>query len=58
MSLALRMCQVVALVAVDRETQLALVRSQMILHKVGILGEVDLIEGQASKTFSAVDVGQ
>ena len=36
--LALRVCQVAALVGVQGQTQLALVRAEMVLHEVRVLG--------------------
>eukprot|EP00982_Pelagococcus_subviridis_P010490 31002-Pelagococcus_subviridis.AAC.2 len=54
-SLPLRVREVIALVAVDRQAQLALVRSEVVPHEVRIFREVDRLEREASEAFAAVD---
>ena len=51
MLLTLRMRQVIRLVGMQREAQLAFVRSQVIPHQVRILGKVDRLECQFAQSL-------
>jgi len=51
MFLSLRMRQVIGFVGVQGQTQLALVRPQMIPHEVRILGEINRFERELFEPF-------
>lgn len=53
--LPLRVRQVVPLVVVQRQAQLALIAAEVIAHEIGVLGEVDSLEGQAAEALPPVD---
>lgn len=53
-SLSLRVRQVVPFVGVEREAQLAFVRSQVVSHEIGIFGDVDGFERQSPQPFFPV----
>lgn len=53
--LPLRVSQVVPLVVVQRQAQLALVAAEVVAHEVGVLGEVDGLEGEAAEALPPVD---
>lgn len=56
MLLPLGVCQVAPLVVVQGQTQLALVRAQMVLHEVRVLVDVDGLQGQLPEALPAVSV--
>lgn len=55
MPLSLGVGEVVALVVVKREAELALVASEVVAHKIGILGQVDSFQRQPPQPLSTVD---
>ena len=57
MLLALRVGQVASFVVVQSETEFALVGSQVIFHKVGVLGDVDGLERQLAQALATIAVG-
>ena len=48
-------CQVVALVVMEGETQTALILPQVVAHEVGVLREVDRLQGKPAQALSSVD---
>lgn len=54
-ALPLRVGQVVPLVVVESQAQLALVASQVVPHEVGVLDEVDGLQRQSPEPLAAVD---
>ena len=56
-ALALGMREVVALVIMQREAQLALVRAQVVPHEVGVFLQVDRLQRQLPQPLSPVDLG-
>ena len=56
-ALALGVREVVALVVVEREAQLALVRPQVVLHEVRVLHQVDRLQRELSQPLSPIDLG-
>ena len=56
-ALALGVREVVALVVVEREAQLALVRPQVVLHEVRVLHQVDSLQRELSQPLSPIDLG-
>jgi len=55
MPLPLRVRQVVPLVVVQRQAELALVAAEVVAHEVGVLGEVDGLESEAAEALPPVD---
>lgn len=55
MPLPLRVRQVVPLVVVQRQAKLTLVTAEVVAHEVGVLGEIDGLEGEAAEALAAVD---
>lgn len=55
MPLPLRVRQVVPLVVVQSQAQLTLVAAEVVAHEIGVLGEVDSLEGKSAETLAAVD---
>lgn len=53
--LPLRVRQVVPLVVVQRQAKLALIAAEVVAHEVGVLGEVDGLEGEAAEALPPVD---
>lgn len=53
--LPLRVRQVVPLVVVQRQAQLALVAAEVVAHEVGVLGKVNGLEGEAAEALPPVD---
>lgn len=56
MFLSLGMRQVASLIVVKRETQFALVTSQVIFHKVRIFGQINRFQSQLTQTFTSISV--
>ena len=50
------MCQIRCLVVVQRETELALVRAEVVAHEVGVLLEVDGLGRQGRQPLAPVPV--
>lgn len=55
---ALGVGEVGAIVLVDRQAQTTLEASHMVLEEVGILVEVDRLEGEFAETFATVCIGR
>ena len=51
------MCEVRAIVLVDRKTQAALEGTDVVLEEVGVFVEVDGLEGEFPEALSSVGVG-
>ena len=49
------MRKIVAFIVVERETQSALILTQVIPHEIGVFGQVYGFQGQTPETFSSVD---
>ncbi len=47
------MCQVVAFIGVQREAQATFILTQMVAEKVGILGQVDGLQGKTTQALTA-----
>lgn len=56
-TLALGMRQIIAFIVVQREAKLTLVRAQVILHKVRVLGQIHRFERQLPKPLASVHIG-
>lgn len=54
-ALALGVSEVVALVVVEGEAELALIASQVVAHEVGVLGQVDRLQRQPPQPLPPVD---
>lgn len=57
MLLALRVRQIAAFVVVQRQAELALVRAEVIAHKVGILGEIDCFQCEQTEALASIAIG-
>mmetsp|Transcript_4139 Transcript_4139/g.10620 ORF Transcript_4139/g.10620 Transcript_4139/m.10620 type:complete len:203 (-) Transcript_4139:71-679(-) len=55
--LALGVREVVPLVPVQGQAQSALVRAEVVAHEVGVLGEVDRLQGELAQSLPPVHVG-
>ena len=53
--LPLRVREVVPLVVVERQAELALIAAEMVSHEVGVLGEVDGLEREPAQALPPVD---
>jgi hypothetical protein len=51
----LRMRQVIALVVVQREAQAALILPQVVAHEVGVLGQVDRLQGKPPQALPPIN---
>eukprot|EP00624_Nannochloropsis_granulata_P005024 evm.model.NODE_35542_length_20336_cov_24.742279.3 len=50
--------QVIPFIVVEGQAQFALVRAQVVAHKIGIFIQVDGLQSQLPQAFPAVGVGQ
>ena len=57
MLLSLGMGQVGSFIVVQSQAEFTFVRSQMIFHKVRILGQIDRFQRQLTQAFSPIPVG-
>lgn len=56
MLLALGVGQIASLIVVQRQTQFALVRTEMVLHKIRVLVQVDRLQGQLAESLPPIPV--
>jgi hypothetical protein len=54
---ALRVREVVALVVVQRQAELALVRAEMVLHKIWVLHQIDRLQRELAQALAPIHLG-
>lgn len=56
MLLSLSVSKITPLVIMQRQTQLAFIRTQMVLHEIRILVQIDSFEGELSKSLASITI--